>query len=305
MAPQKTISPAAWAGLFAMGLLWGGSFLAVAFLIRELPVYWVVAARVSLAALILWGYVLLARLPLPPLRRSLWRFVVTGCLTSALPFLLITWAQHRIPSGLAGILNASTALFGVVFAALVFADERLGLRKLAGVCLGLLGIVTVIGPGALRALDLTSLSQLAMIAATMSYGLSNALGRLLLSELRPEVAAAGMLSGAALCALPVAFALSGPPPLALLPATWVALVYLAVVATGFTYLIYYRVLRAAGAGNTSLTTLIVAPVSIALGALVLGESLPPRAYAGFALIALGLLTLDGRILRLLAARRPA
>ena len=302
MAAQKQISLMAWLGLAAMGLLWGGSFLSVALLNRELPVYWVVAARVSIAAAVLWSYVLLKRLPLPPLKRYLWRFIVVGTLTSALPFMLITWAQHRIPSGLAGILNASTAIFGVLFAALFFADERLGWRKGSGVTLGVLGIITVIGPDALRDFDLTSMSQLAMIAATMSYGISNVLGRKLMAGLRPQVAAAGMLLGAAAFALPMAFVLSGPPPLSLMPTTWGALAYLSIMATGLTYLIYYRVLAAAGAGNTSLTTLIVAPVSITLGAIVLGESLPPAAYLGFSLIALGLLVIDGRLLRRVSRR---
>ncbi|PTQ71937.1 DMT family transporter [Celeribacter persicus] len=305
MAPQKTISAAAWAGLFAMGFLWGCSFLAVAILIREVPIYWVVAGRVSLAALMLWTYVLLKGLPVPSFSRYLWRFILVGALTSAVPFLLITWAQHHIPSGLAGILNASTAIFGVLFAALIFADEKLGFRKGTGVALGVLGIVAVIGPEALKSFDLTSLGQLAMIAATMSYGVSNSVGRILLSELRPEVAAAGMLTGAALVALPVAFVVTGAPPLTLKTESWGALLYLSIMSTSLTYIIYYKVMAAAGAGNTSLTTLIVAPVSIALGAAVLGESLPPQAYVGFGLIALGLLVIDGRILQRLRRREAA
>lgn len=305
MAPQKTITPAAWAGLFAMGFLWGCSFLAVAILIRELPVTWIVAGRVSIAALVLWAYVLLKGLPVPPLSRYIWRFVLVGSITSAVPFLLISWAQHHIPSGLAGILNASTAIFGVLFAALIFADEKLGLRKGTGVALGVSGIIAVIGPEALKSFDLTSLGQLAMIAATMCYGLSNSVGRILLSDLRPEVAAAGMLTGAALLALPVALIGSGLPPLSLQPETLGALLYLAVMSTSLTYIIYYKVIKVAGAGNTSLTTLIVAPVSIALGALVLGESLSAQAYLGFGLIALGLLVIDGRVLRRLRGRNAA
>jgi drug/metabolite transporter (DMT)-like permease len=305
MAPQKIITPAAWVGLFTMGFLWGCSFLAVAILIRELPIYWVVAGRVSIAAVVLWGYILIKGLPVPKISQYLWRFILVGALTSAIPFLLITWAQRHIPSGLAGILNASTAIFGVLFAALIFADEKLGWRKGTGVLLGVLGITTIIGPEALKSFDLTSLGQLAMIAATMSYGFSNSIGRILLSDLRPEVAAAGMLTGAALIALPVAFLVVGAPPLTLRPETWGALLYLSVMSTSLTYIIYYKVIAVAGAGNTSLTTLIVAPVSIALGALVLGESLPPQAYVGFGLIALGLLVIDGRILTRLRGRERA
>jgi len=67
------------------------------------------------------------------------------------------------------------------------------------------------------------------------------------------------------------------------------------MATSGAYLLYYRVLRSAGSGNLLLVTIIVCPIAIVLGALVLGEALPPNAYFGFALLALGLLIIDGRL----------
>ncbi len=69
------------------------------------------------------------------------------------------------------------------------------------------------------------------------------------------------------------------------------------ISTAGAYLLYYRVLGMAGAGNLSLVTLLTAPVAIILGAVMLGEALPPRAFAGFALIAAGLIVIDGRLLR--------
>jgi drug/metabolite transporter (DMT)-like permease len=59
--------------------------------------------------------------------------------------------------------------------------------------------------------------------------------------------------------------------------------------------LYFRVIALAGSGNATLCTLLVAPVAIVLGAVVLGESLPPNAYIGFGLIALGLIVIDGRL----------
>lgn len=69
------------------------------------------------------------------------------------------------------------------------------------------------------------------------------------------------------------------------------------------YLLYYRVLAVAGAGNVVMVTLLVAPVAILPGALQFGEALPPRAFAGFALRALGLVVIDGRLVAM--ARRKA
>ena len=94
----------------------------------------------------------------------------------------------------------------------------------------------------------------------------------------------------------------GLPPAHHSAAAWAALGYLAVIATALAYLLFYRIIARVGAGHASLVTLMVAPVSILLGALLLGEVLPLRAYLGFALLVAGLVILDGRLLR---RQRPA
>ncbi len=106
-----------------------------------------------------------------------------------------------------------------------------------------------------------------------------------------------MLTGSTLITLPLAWLTEGPPTLALQTDTWIAIGYYAVIATAIAYLLYYKVLQLAGSGNLLLCTLLIAPVAIVLGALVRDESLDPRAYIGFALLALGLLILDGRLFR--------
>ena len=160
--------------------------------------------------------------------------------------------------------------------------------------IGFLGVATAIGLEHLLAFDLRSLAQLAIIGGTISYAFAGVWGRKQLSGLAPEVAAAGMLTGSTLIILPAAWYLEGPITLALEPITWLAIGYYVVIATALAYLLYYRILAIAGSGNLMLVTLLVAPIAILLGALVLGETLHPRAYVGFALLALGLLILDGR-----------
>jgi drug/metabolite transporter (DMT)-like permease len=103
-----------------------------------------------------------------------------------------------------------------------------------------------------------------------------------------------MLTGSTLIMLPAAWILEGPITLALEPITWLAIGYYVIIATALAYLLYYRILALAGSGNLMLVTLLVPPIAIVLGAVVLGEALHPRAYAGFALLALGLIILDGR-----------
>lgn len=258
MTPQKHISARAWGELLLLAMIWGGSFIANRLAINEIGVLGTVAFRVTGACLLLWLYVALRGLPVPRSLRIWGAFLVMGALNNAIPFSLITWAQLTVPSGLAAILNASTALMGVVVASIVFRDERLTGRRLAGVLLGLAGVTVVIGLQALTALDLTSLAQVALLVAALSYACAAVWGRLNLSGLPPQVAAAGMLTGSTVLMVPAALAVEGlpPPPAA---GTWLALAYLAVVSTAGAYLLYYRVLALAGAGNLSLVTLLTAP----------------------------------------------
>ncbi len=302
MSDQKSLSPRAWAELLLLACIWGGSFLSIRVALDEVGFVTSVAHRVGWAALVLWGVVLVRRLPLPRQPRVWGAFFVMGMLNNVIPFSLMAWGQLHIETGLTSILNASTAIFGVLVAALVFRDERLTLRRGVGVALGFCGVATAIGLDALRSFDLRSLAQLAVLGGTLSYALAGSWARATLSGLRPQVAAAGMLTGSALVMVPAAIWLEGSPRLDLQPRTWIAIGYYALAATAFAYLLYYRVLAMAGSGNLLVCTLLIAPIAIVLGALVRGETLLPQAYLGFALLALGLVILDGRLLRWLSRK---
>lgn len=297
MTPQKTLSSRAWAELLLLSFIWGGSFLSIRLALNEVGVFTAVAHRVGWAALILWAYVAWRRLPVPRTPGIWGAFLVMGLLNNVIPFSLMAWGQLHIETGLTSILNAATAIFGVVVAAAVFPDERLTPRRAIGVVIGFFGVATAIGLENLAQFDLRSLAQLAVIGGTLSYALAGAWARRMLAGLAPQVAAAGMLTGASLVMIPLAGALEGPLTLHLHALTWAAIAYFAIAATALAYLLYYRVLAMAGAGNLMLCTLMIPPVAIVLGAVVLHEALNPRAYAGFALLGLGLITVDGRLLR--------
>lgn len=299
-------STRAWAELLLLGLVWGASFLAIRTALDEIPFVTSVAYRVGLAALVLWGYVLARRLPLPSAPRAWAALFVMGLLNNVIPFSLMAWGQLHIETGLTSILNAGTAVFGVVAAALFLADERLTARRAIGVAIGFLGVATAIGLENLASFDLRSAAQLAVVAGTISYALAGVWAKLNLKDLAPQVQAAGMLTGSSLVMIPAALLIDGP----VLPGqadTWIAILYYSIIATAFAYLLYFRVLAMAGSGNLMLVTLLIPPVAILLGVWIRAEALSPNVYAGFALLALGLAILDGRLLRALtraATRSP-
>jgi len=253
--------------------------------------------------LVLWAVVFLTRLPLPRAPHIWVGFLVMGLLNNVIPFGLMAWAQLHVETGLTSILNAATAIFGVIVAAIVFADERLSLRKATGVLLGFFGVAIAIGLESFRSFDLRSMAQLAIIVGTVSYAFASAWARLRLSELPPQVAAAGMLTGSTVIMLPAALVIDGPVRFDLMPITWGAIAYYSIIATAGAYLLYYRVLAMAGSGNLMLVTLLIPPVAILLGAAFLNETLHPSAFIGFGLLALGLIILDGRAMRSLIDRR--
>jgi drug/metabolite transporter (DMT)-like permease len=292
MNTQKTLSATAWGELLLLGLIWGGSFLATRVVLDEVPVVTTVLHRTGWASLVLCAFVAAQRLPLPRNPRIWGAFFIMGLLNNVIPFGLMTWGQLYIESGLTSILNATTAIFGVIVAAMVFRDERLTLGKTIGVTLGFFGVVMAIGLSNLTSFDLRSTAQIAVLGGTLSYALAASWARRQLSGVPPQVAAAGMLCGSTLILLPTALIIDGPISLDLGLRTWGAIAYLTLIATAGAYLLYYRVLAMAGSGNLMLVTLVIPPVAIVLGALVLDEALKPQAFGGFALLTLGLLILN-------------
>lgn len=293
---ERSIPAQAWGLMALLAGLWGASFLSIRVALDEVPPLTAVAHRVGWATLVLWLYVVLRRLPLPRGRRVWIGFLGMGLLNNVIPFTLMAWGQLYIPTGLTSIFNASTAIFGVLVAALLLADETLSRRKALGVALGFAGVVTAIGVESLREFDITSLAQLAILAGTLSYAFAGVWARKMMAGLAPQVAAAGMLTASTLIMVPLAWIVDGPITLALQPRTMLAIAYYALGATALAYLLYYRVLALAGSGNLMLVTLMIAPIAIVLGALALGETLAPNAYKGFALLALGLVVIDGRLI---------
>jgi drug/metabolite transporter (DMT)-like permease len=299
MVIQKSLSSRAWAEMLLLALIWGGSFLSIRIALDEISPLASVAHRTAWAMLILWIVVAAMRIPLPRDPKIWFAFLIMGILNNAIPFTLMAWGQLHIESGLTSILNAFTAIVGVVLASIFFADERITMRKAIGVTLGFFGVAIAIGLENFKTLDLRSLAQLAVIGGTLSYAIAGVWARKFLSGLPSQLAAAGMLTGASVVMIPLVYIFEGPLSLELEPRTLVAIGYYAIIATAMAYLLYYRVLAMAGSGNLMLVTLLVAPIAIVLGATFLNETLGANAYFGFATLALGLIILDGRIWKIL------
>jgi len=301
---NRSMTAAEWAMLLAMSVLWGGSFFFVGVAVKELPPFTIVTLRVGLAAAMLGLTVRVLGLRLPIERRAWAAFFGMGLLNNAIPFCLLVWGQTHIASGLAAILNATTPLFTVIVAHALTDDERMTPKRLTGVLIGLIGVVVIIGPGALLGIGSDVLAQLAVLAAAISYSFAGVFGRRFARlGIAPIAAATGQVTASTVMLLPLAFVIDQPWGLPM-PGTGTiaAILGLAALSTAFGYILYFRILATAGAMNLLLVTFLIPVSAIVLGALVLSERLSIQHFAGMALIGIGLAAIDGRLLALI--RRP-
>lgn len=302
-APQ--MSARDWLLLGLLSLIWGGSFFFAKVAVEDIGPLTVVLGRVALAAVILTLLVAARGLTLPRTIAGWTPFIVMGVLNSIIPYSLIFWGEIHIASGLAAILNATTPLFTMLVAHVATEDERLTPAKVSGVLLGLLGVIVIMGSDLFEITSSNGLAQLAVLAASLSYGISGVYGRRLRGT-PPMVSAGGQMTAATVMLAPIALLVERPWATATPRVDSVGSVLaLAILSTAVAYLIFFRILASAGASNVSLVTLLVPVSSLTLGALFLGESFVIAQLGGMFLIAAGLLLIDGRVVRRFRLARAA
>lgn len=291
-----------WAILIVLSLFWGGSFIFIELALETLPPLTLVFARVAIASLALYSYLRLTGQRLPTDKKLWTGFVILGLFANLLPFLLITIGQQHIEAGLASILNATMPIFTVLLAHWLTKDERISAGKFLGVLLGLAGVAVLIGIESLQGLSSNLLSQLAVMGAAICYACATIYGKRFSHIPAAQTATGSLIAATAMLLIPT---LLLDQPWLLQPDTksMAALVALALISTAMAYLFYYYILTKAGATYASLVTLLIPPSAILLGAIFLNEQLKPSHFLGLTLIMLGLLSIDGRVAKLLKRER--
>ena len=294
---EKTVSldikSATMLGILAA--VWGGSFFFAEIALREVPPMTIVLHRVFWALPVLALIVIIKGYTIPSSPKILGAYLVMGALNNAIPFSLIFWGQTQIDSGLASILNATTAMFAAVIAGLLLKDEPLTRNKIVGAALGLAGVAFIMGPSALRSFNPSNLAQLAILGATLSYAFAGVWGKTTLSGQPPLMNALGMVAGSSLLMIPIVLLTDGVPSFDLSKTVWSALLGLSILSTVLAYILYFAILRRAGAANLLLVTLLIPPFAVSLGVVFLGERMGVEAWIGFIVIAVGFAVTDGRL----------
>jgi drug/metabolite transporter (DMT)-like permease len=286
-----------WAMLIALSIIWGASFFFARIAVQEIPPLMLVLFRVAIAALALNLYLAMRGEWQAFRQNPVLPFLLLGLLNNAIPFSLLFIGQTQLGAGLAAILNALVPFWTVIAANRLTSDEKITTLKLAGIILGIIGAATIIGSGAASGLGAPLWAELAVVGAGISYAFASIYAKTF-KGVPPTAIATGQMTASTLIMLPVAFLVHGTISLgATSGGVWAAVLALALVSTAYAYILFFRIVAAAGATFVSLVTLLVPVSAVILGAAFLGERLSATDFIGMGLIGLGLITVDGRLFR--------
>ena len=284
-----------WALIITLGAVWGCSFLFNAILIREISPLWVSAGRVTIGAAICWVFFFAMRKRFPSDWRIYPQLLVLGILNYAIPFALFPFAEQTVASGIVGVINGMTPMTTVIVSQLWPGGEKATWNKSIGVVIGLLGAVILASPSLGAGASAQVIGLIAALAATLCYALTLNYARRFKAIDSPTIASLS-LTGAALVSIPIALLFTGVPVITRLE-TWGALFGIGVFSTSFSFLLVYWLLPKVGATNLSLNTFITPISAILLGVLILHERFQAIHIAGIIVIFLGLVFIDGRLVK--------
>ena len=276
--------------LCLLAAIWGASFLFLRIAAPEFGPLALIALRVGIAALVL-APVLRSALARSQLRAKAWPLLVVGISNSALPFGLFAYSTLYINAGLDSILNATTPIWTALIAAAWF-QAGLGRQQLAGLLLGLAGVVLrvwdTVGAGSAG----VPLAIAAALAAAVCYGFAVNYSKRHLAGIQPLVVAFGSQLFATIVLLPLA--LPFWPRHAIAISTWACVAALGVICTGFAYILYFRLIERVGATYAASVTFLIPVFGLIWGALFLGEKVTPTMLAGCTIVLLGTALASGK-----------
>lgn len=269
--------------------LWGSSYLLIKVALATIPPVTLMAIRVTLAALFLLLIMRIQNEKLPTDRRT-WRdLFVQSLLNSSVAWLVLAWGQQFVPSGMAGVLNSTSPLFVFLITALASRGTSGATHswlKIAGVVLGFVGVLLVVGMDSLRGLGQQTLAQAAVLFGAFLYACA-ALNGKRLAHLSPLVTATGTILWASVSLLPLSLLLDHPWTLTPSSSSLFAAATLAILCTGIALIIYFRLMHTLGAMGVASQSYLRAGLSVVLGLVVLGEQLSATVLIGLVVTIVG------------------
>jgi drug/metabolite transporter (DMT)-like permease len=279
--------------LVVLAVLWGASYLLIKVALETISPISLIAFRVCVAAAFLTA-VMLYRGELLPKDGATWRqLFVQAVLNSIGAWTVLAWGQQFVDSGLASVLNSTSPLFVFFITVFFTRHEPTGGLKLAGACLGVVGVTLIVGVDVWRGLGQQVTAQLAILLGAILYAGAAIYGKRF-SHLPPTVTATGTMIWASVCLVSLSVVIEQPWALRPSLISILAAITLALVCTGIALLVYFRLIRTLGSMGVASQAYLRAGVGVILGVVVLGEQITPVVGLGLAAAVLGVAAINVR-----------
>ena len=276
-----------WGLLLLLCFVWSLSFLLAEILLESVRPFTIVFNRVFFASIVMVILIKLLGKRFPASRKNICLLFLLGLTNNAIPFSAIVYGQQFITGGLASIINTNTAFFTLILSSMMFVDERLTMIRLLGIILGITGVIIAIGPSELLSLSVDNLGQQCIILATLCYAISTTMARKFIKGVDPLVSVTVMLLSSAFWMGIIVLYMEGLPLFTPSTVNIISIGLLAVLSTSLAYIFYFMLLERAGAGTTTLVTVLIPPFAMIMDAIILKEEITSPQVAGFMFVAVG------------------
>ena len=284
-----------WLVFFALGFMWGSSYLFIKLAVDDFGTFTLVALRLVVGAALLWAVVGLAHQRLPRERRIYGHLVVMAIINITIPFLLITWAEQTVESSLASILTSPVPLFAIVLSSLFLTDEPMRVNGVVGLVVGFIGVVIITSRGLTGAGAGSSVAgEIALLGAAFSYACGAVYSRRNVRGLAPMIPAVFQVTFAAIITGLVALLFEQPWTATPDAQAIFSILWLGILGSGFAYLIVFRLIANWGATRMTLVSYLIPVVGIVLGYAVLQEPVDARIIIGTTLVIAGVGLVNSR-----------
>jgi drug/metabolite transporter (DMT)-like permease len=260
--------------------------------LREVNPFMLVFFRVFFAGIGLSAYFLITRRKLN--LRWWWVYLFIGFFNIAFPFVLISWAETHISSGLAAILNSTVPLFTMIIAAFFYREDKFTLQHGIALITCFLGVFVLSYTKLEGNSDFQFLGILAMLVAASSYSASTVFARRVDKYVSPEDHSMGQILAALVFITPMMFITNSPVILPKNPTTWLALACLGLIVSFVAALVWFRMIYEIGPSRASTMIYMFPLVGVILGITFLGEKVSWQVVVGGIFILAGIYIVNSK-----------
>lgn len=278
-----SIKPKHWFVFVLLGSIWSSSFLWIKIAVQEVDPITLVAFRVLFGLLFSLAVIFMQRAQLPRTFKDWFPLLLLGVSNVAIPFFLISWGEQSIDSAVAAILDATVPLFTIVIAHVALHDDKMTVPKVLGLLIGFAGVIVLLSKD-IGGSPSSILGQAAVVLASAFYAGSSVYARKSTESASPILRSAGPLVSSTAVMWLATFFLEKPIKIPQLPITWVALLWLGILGSGFAFVLSYYLIHEIGPTRTTMVTYLFPLGGVILGVSFLGEQLNWQLLAGAALI---------------------